>query len=464
MKNNTHQLSFPNQATPTFKENLEVKVAPINSYTTFNPEAEEQRESSENSSNSNKGLIPMNLKNSVIGNYIQTFDRRNLSIVMPPNIYSSLKRNEKEQAYAYNTIINNYEKRNGEKKEENNINFKNKNKVHRDTHLKKKRERPCCKNTISMEFKLDEVIVNGKKVNFLLDENVFKQETENSEDEEEDEGEEEEDQIKNSNDINFSYNIEIIKSLYENNFSRLNVTNWSQTPNNNGKKQENINTHQIPYIKQISNFINNKKFKKIFVKEIKNSPCLKNKEILNPATRYKISIRDLKSSMMDLQNDYLSRPRKIVSKDLRKIVEEKIIDVNNLNEILVRCLQIIKATRMKGNKNKITYYYESYDCKLCGRPFTTGQGLGGHMSRMHPNTSEQYKIKMNTRKVRSKQRELLVIAKRELLSQHGYDYDDLKKFSQKKLIKKIIRENKSEYRGILSKLKLKKTEKTDKLI
>ena len=35
----------------------------------------------------------------------------------------------------------------------------------------------------------------------------------------------------------------------------------------------------------------------------------------------------------------------------------------------------------------------NFTCDICGCSFSNGQGLGGHMSRKHPNQSEKYQKK-----------------------------------------------------------------------
>ena len=42
---------------------------------------------------------------------------------------------------------------------------------------------------------------------------------------------------------------------------------------------------------------------------------------------------------------------------------------------------MIEKTHMIGN----------YDCKVCGKIFKTGQGLGGHMSKLHYEINQMLK-------------------------------------------------------------------------
>ena len=46
-------------------------------------------------------------------------------------------------------------------------------------------------------------------------------------------------------------------------------------------------------------------------------------------------------------------------------------------------------------------------CKLCNEAFKSAQSLGGHISRKHPKTSDQYQSKMKRRDERAFDRKLL---------------------------------------------------------
>ena len=81
------------------------------------------------------------------------------------------------------------------------------------------------------------------------------------------------------------------------------------------------------------------------------------------------------------------------------------------------------------------------------------------MSRMHPNCSEQYKFKMKIRKSRDRQRAILLEAKKRILSTNGHDYLKLKEDGEKNLIKKILFQNKKDFKSILIQLKKDKLKK-----
>jgi hypothetical protein len=95
-----------------------------------------------------------------------------------------------------------------------------------------------------------------------------------------------------------------------------------------------------------------------------------------------------------------------------------------------------------------------FTCNICGLSFNNGQGLGGHMSRKHPNQSEKYQKKKLTRERRNNNREIIYRAKRILLKRFKQDYDHLINFSNgRRIIKKLVRENRDEYLTIKGKIK-----------
>lgn len=96
----------------------------------------------------------------------------------------------------------------------------------------------------------------------------------------------------------------------------------------------------------------------------------------------------------------------------------------------------------------------SFHCQLCGYSFNSGQGLGGHMSRKHPDKSDKFKRKKFIREKRSLIREKLTEAKRLICNNHNVNYDELSQSKEGKLIiRSIIINNKEEFKTIYSKMK-----------
>lgn len=101
---------------------------------------------------------------------------------------------------------------------------------------------------------------------------------------------------------------------------------------------------------------------------------------------------------------------------------------------------------------------KGYDCYICGQIFINGQGLGGHMSRKHPNQSERYKSKKETRERRNNKREILYRAQRILLKKYRQDYDKLKENAEgRKIIKKYCKDHKQEYYRLRKEVKFSRS-------
>ena len=95
-----------------------------------------------------------------------------------------------------------------------------------------------------------------------------------------------------------------------------------------------------------------------------------------------------------------------------------------------------------------------FKCEFCDFNSNSGQALGGHMSRKHPNKSNNYSLKKMIRNQRETNRHIIHKARKELLSKYNYDYDELIHDKEKKIIFKNIRkDNKKEYQDIVDRLK-----------
>ena len=83
-----------------------------------------------------------------------------------------------------------------------------------------------------------------------------------------------------------------------------------------------------------------------------------------------------------------------------------------------------------------------YYCKPCKEFFGTGQALGGHMSRVHPGMSNSYARKVQRRKEREPDRELLRLAKEMHAKNypHARDLDRVKIRRYKKIFRKMIQD------------------------
>lgn len=360
-KNIINQLSFPNKHTPHTQENKKkVTYDIIKDIESFQPKEE-------NTTNVNKVTLQnINPLNSIIQSYIKNMEKSKLA-------FKKL-----------NTVISSF-----------NLNDVNSIKT----------------------FRLDEVIINGKTINALLDEDIF-------------EIKEEFDEIQK--DVMF---VCFDQQIYEDDFKSLNLKGEN---NKNLKKK-------IELPKNLNFIITINKYKKIFKQEIKSTKLFIG-EYYEPSLFYKKILKDFKDSLKNLKKAF---SQKAMRKTLILDAVEKLQDVNYCVELLLYCEKIYNSTLKETNKTE----NEIFECKICHKILSTGQGLGGHMSRSHPNSSEMYIEKINRRKSRSHLRNLVYSAKREILKLHNYNYDELIEAHQKKLIKKIIEQNRFEYKSILNRIK-----------
>ena len=103
------------------------------------------------------------------------------------------------------------------------------------------------------------------------------------------------------------------------------------------------------------------------------------------------------------------------------------------------------SSKKKKPKKK---HFKTYLCEFCNKAYSNGQGLGGHMSRIHPNQSSKYKDKIRIRREREKKREKLLNIKRDLFKKYGYDYDTLIDSKNKAFVQQFLQEHNEEYRNI----------------
>ena len=92
-------------------------------------------------------------------------------------------------------------------------------------------------------------------------------------------------------------------------------------------------------------------------------------------------------------------------------------------------------------------HFKTYLCEFCNKAYSNGQGLGGHMSRIHPNQSYKYKDKIRIRREREEKREILLNIKRDLFKKYGFDYDKLSIEKNKIFIQKFLTEHNEEYKN-----------------
>ena len=117
---------------------------------------------------------------------------------------------------------------------------------------------------------------------------------------------------------------------------------------------------------------------------------------------------------------------------------------HNISSLIKQKTTLFKAKIASSNE---------YKCDFCERVFKNGQALGGHISQSHPKKSNKYKQKIEIRNKRTKRRELLYKARRQLFKAYNIDLDYLLQNKRKNEIKNFIKIHKAEYKKELISLK-----------
>ena len=109
------------------------------------------------------------------------------------------------------------------------------------------------------------------------------------------------------------------------------------------------------------------------------------------------------STVFTIQKNYIGKKKNSLNKEQCVILHKLIQSCNDITDIIIsdKTLGIVKAKHKKKEGMKLGFEYK---CEFCGKGFEKGQGLGGHMSRNHPNQSEKYKVKMGIREMRKGKR------------------------------------------------------------
>jgi hypothetical protein len=168
-------------------------------------------------------------------------------------------------------------------------------------------------------------------------------------------------------------------------------------------------------------------------------------------------------------------PKDFNQKETIELCEKIIFEMNDIS----RCISTLPifmypAVNKPKNFNKVNRCKKQknfddkgpvFSCEVCGQKFNSGQGLGGHMSRKHPKTSEKFKKKKEIRKKREEHRNILYEAKKKLLSEFNFNYEELRKTSEgKKKIKDIVKKNRDifkKFRLEITKAKRKEKNKSE---
>ena len=94
-------------------------------------------------------------------------------------------------------------------------------------------------------------------------------------------------------------------------------------------------------------------------------------------------------------------------------------------------------------------------CEFCRNIFKNGQSLGGHISQKHPKQSMKYKTKLEIRKQRTEQRNMIILCRKRILYQYGYNYEVLMQKKNMHLIRSVINSHREEYKKLIYEMKRK---------
>ena len=196
----------------------------------------------------------------------------------------------------------------------------------------------------------------------------------------------------------------------------------------------------------------------------------------NPIKLIRNFYSQIKNKILNIQKNYLSNNQKALSSNIELCneIEKLIISCNAITNTvtdykksgLKRKLFLEhnedddKKNNINNNldnkkKKKKKKHFKTYLCEFCNKAYSNGQGLGGHMSRIHPNKSYKYKDKIRIRREREQKRENLLIIKRDLFKKYGYNFDKLLKDKNRPFIQKFLSEHNEEYKN------LRKSQKKD---
>ena len=136
------------------------------------------------------------------------------------------------------------------------------------------------------------------------------------------------------------------------------------------------------------------------------------------------------------------------NEDKNKQNNEEVISIDKENSDNDINNNINNNDLLNKKRNLKKKHFKTYLCEFCNKAYSNGQGLGGHMSRIHPNQSYKYKDKIRIRREREEKRENLLNIKRDLFKKYGFDYDKYATEKNKSFIQKFLSEHNEEYKII----------------
>lgn len=197
--------------------------------------------------------------------------------------------------------------------------------------------------------------------------------------------------------------------------------------------------------------INNKTFIKQFNKEkskINSNLYLieNNKNETLPQNLLKNFYRQIKETVKTIEKNYIGKRRNSLNDFECDKLKKLIQSCNDVSDIMTDFKKSGIRNKRSSKIRKKQQHYKTYLCPFCNKAYSNGQGLGGHISRIHHNQSEKYQEKMRIRNRRVDKRQRIYEIKKDLFSRYGINIDDHK--SDKKFISNFVKEHNQEYQKI----------------
>lgn len=163
---------------------------------------------------------------------------------------------------------------------------------------------------------------------------------------------------------------------------------------------------------------------------------------------------DIKEVLRLIEKNYLNKRHKLYNEKNCFLLE---ILIRNCNEFINFVQLLPREHRVTFNRIRSTNKrnMKVFICEYCRNIFKNGQSLGGHISQKHPRQSLKYKTKLEIRKQRTEQRNMIILCRKRILYQYGYNYELLMQKKNMHLIRSVINSHKEEYKKLIYEMKRK---------
>ena len=226
------------------------------------------------------------------------------------------------------------------------------------------------------------------------------------------------------------------------------------------KKDEIIEEDKINLNKYIETFNKEKGKNHLYLKD-------ENETETNPLNLIKNFYKQIKKCVLTIQKNYIGKKKNSLNLEQCEILVKLINSCNIITEFVINLGSSPRESlNSTEDENLLTKKYtnnltktrirtiicKTYVCEFCNKAYPNGQGLGGHISRIHPNQSYKYKNKIKIRNEREEKRRKLLEIKTKLFSSYGLDLQELISLNKKEQISNFLSKHRDEY------LKIKKNE------